>query len=53
MIDIGIKNQEHYSSSLFQEEVGGNASWSTPLVIERVQTDDPIILEDLMALNIL
>ncbi|MEC8721906.1 MAG: hypothetical protein VXX50_05700, partial [Candidatus Thermoplasmatota archaeon] len=25
-------------------EVGGNASWSTPLVIERVQTDDPIIL---------
>ena len=25
-------------------EVGGNASWSTPLIIERVQTDDPIVL---------
>tara|TARA_B100000902_G_scaffold28834_1_gene34639 strand:+ start:1735 stop:6456 length:4722 start_codon:yes stop_codon:yes gene_type:complete len=25
-------------------EVGGNASWTTPLVIERVQTDDPVIL---------
>ncbi|MBA46028.1 MAG: hypothetical protein CMB31_05520 [Euryarchaeota archaeon] len=25
-------------------EVGGNASWTTPLVIERVQTDEPIIL---------
>ena len=37
------------SGTLFFEfvprgEVGGNASWSTPLVIERVQTDDPIIL---------
>ena len=25
-------------------EVGGNASWSTPLSVERVQTDEPVIL---------